>query len=114
VRDHDRPPVVERLLASKTVIERYMAAVDAGDAAALRAGFAPDATWWLRGELPISGTWNGRDAIMDDFFGAHGHHVRRRGGLRACGQPYLKMPGGPVAARPHRREAPAHAHTDGH
>jgi uncharacterized protein (TIGR02246 family) len=159
---------------SKAVIERYMAAISGGDVAAVRSSFAPDATWWLRGELPISGTWRGRDAIMDDFFdtamsyyeagsvsievtsiladgehvaaewtsrarttdGApreplrrvvprarrphpvgprvHGHRLRRRGGLRACGQPYLKMPGGPVAARAHKREAAAHAHTEGH
>ena len=54
---------------SRSVIERYMAAVGAGDAATMRAIFAPDATWQLDGELPISGTWHGRDAIMDDFFG---------------------------------------------
>jgi uncharacterized protein (TIGR02246 family) len=54
---------------SKGVIERYMAAIGAGDVAAVRGSFAPDATWWLRGDLPISGTWDGRDAIIDDFFG---------------------------------------------
>ena len=32
--------------------------------------FAEDATWWLGGELPLSGTWRGRDAILGDFLGS--------------------------------------------
>jgi uncharacterized protein len=52
---------------AKTVLTRYVAAVEAGDADTIRASFAPDATWTLAGELPISGTWTGRDAIVDEF-----------------------------------------------
>jgi hypothetical protein len=29
--------------------------------------FAEDASWQLRGDLLISGSWNGRDAIVDEF-----------------------------------------------
>jgi uncharacterized protein (TIGR02246 family) len=54
---------------NKQVMERYVAALAAGDADAVREFFAPDATWWLAGELAISGTWIGRDTIMEDFFG---------------------------------------------
>ena len=54
---------------NKQVMERYVAALAAGDADAVREFFAPDATWWLAGGLAISGTWTGRDAIMEDFFG---------------------------------------------
>lgn len=54
---------------NKQVMERYVAALAAGDADAVREFFAPDATWWLAGGLAISGTWIGRDAIMEDFFG---------------------------------------------
>jgi uncharacterized protein (TIGR02246 family) len=54
---------------NKQVIERYVAALAAGDADAVSDFFAPDATWWLSGDLPISGTWSGRDTIMADFFG---------------------------------------------
>jgi uncharacterized protein len=54
---------------NKQVMERYVAALEAGDAEAVRDFFAEDATWWLVGDLPMSGTWSGRDAIMDDFFG---------------------------------------------
>ncbi len=55
---------------SRTVIERYVAAVQVRDADAIRDCFAEDATWWLGGELPLSGTWRGRDAILSDFLGS--------------------------------------------
>ena len=55
----------------KSVLRRYVAAVQAGDAEAIRAMFAEDATWTVRaGRLPISGTWTGRDAILDEFLAA--------------------------------------------
>lgn len=52
---------------AKTVLTKYVAAVEAGDADAIRASFADDATWTLAGELPISGTWSGREAIIEEF-----------------------------------------------
>jgi uncharacterized protein (TIGR02246 family) len=53
---------------SKAVVQRYVAAVAAGDAQTVRELFAPTATWTLAGDdLPIAGTWEGRDAIVDDF-----------------------------------------------
>ena len=52
---------------TKTVAARYVAAAEAGDEHAIRDLFAPDATWTLAGELPISGVWTGRDAIIDEF-----------------------------------------------
>jgi hypothetical protein len=52
---------------ARTVVGRYLAALQAGDERAVRDLFAPDATWQLRGDLPISGLWQGRDAILDDF-----------------------------------------------
>jgi uncharacterized protein len=55
---------------SRTVIERYVAAVAARDMDTVRGLFAEDATWWLGGELPLSGTWRGRDAILGDFLGS--------------------------------------------
>jgi uncharacterized protein len=55
---------------SRTVIERYVTAVAARDMDAVRDLFAEDATWWLGGELPLSGTWRGRDAILGDFLGS--------------------------------------------
>ena len=52
---------------SKTVAQRYVSAAEAGDEHAIRDLFAQDATWTLAGELPISGVWKGRDAIVDEF-----------------------------------------------
>jgi uncharacterized protein len=54
---------------SKTVLARYVEAVQAGDADAIRDAFAADAIWQLDGELPISGTWRGRDTILNEFLG---------------------------------------------
>jgi len=42
---------------SKAVVQRYLAAAEAADEQALRDVFAKDASWQLRVELPISGTW---------------------------------------------------------
>lgn len=54
---------------SKTVMTEYVAALQQGDADAVRAFFAENATWTLHaGDLPMSGTWTGRDVIMDEFF----------------------------------------------
>jgi uncharacterized protein (TIGR02246 family) len=52
---------------SQTVVERYIDGAQSGDIDALRAIFAENASWRLAGDLPISGTWQGRDAILDDF-----------------------------------------------
>jgi len=52
---------------AKTILTAYVAAVESGDAAVIEDSFAADATWTLAGELPISGTWVGRDAIMKEF-----------------------------------------------
>ncbi len=53
---------------SKEILTRYVAALQAGDERAVRDSFAEDAVWTLHaGELPISGTWAGRDAILDEF-----------------------------------------------
>ena len=54
----------------RTVLERYVAAVAERDMETVRDLFAEDATWWLGGELPLSGTWRGRDAILGDFLGS--------------------------------------------
>ena len=51
----------------KTVLQHYVAAVQAGDLQKIRDSFAPDAVWQLDGELPISGTWRGREAILSEF-----------------------------------------------
>ena len=84
------------------MVERYVAAVAAGDAQTVRELFAPTATWTLAGgDLPIAGTWEGRDAIIDEFLATaqsyyvpgsithRGHRHRRRGrpGRHAVDEP---------------------------
>ena len=60
---------------SKAVLTRYVAGVSAGDVSTIRELFAEDATWRLdAGDLPISGTWMGRDRIMSDFLGVAMSH----------------------------------------
>ena len=52
---------------TRAVVQDYVAALQRGDIDALRASFAPDATWSLRGDLPVSGTWTGAAEILDGF-----------------------------------------------
>ncbi len=59
----------------RTVVRAYVEAVEAGDTARIRDLFADDATWRIdAGDLPISGTWEGRDAIIDEFLGTAMSH----------------------------------------
>jgi uncharacterized protein len=51
------------------VVVRYIDAVRDGDLDGVRGSFAPDATWDYPGDLPLSGTWRGPDAIVGDFLG---------------------------------------------
>jgi len=52
---------------TRDVVAAYVAALGRGDLDALHASFAPKATWTLRGNLPIAGTWTGADEILDGF-----------------------------------------------
>jgi uncharacterized protein len=56
-------------MTNRETIERYVLALQQGDQRAVADSFAQHATWTLAGRLPLSGTWEGRDAIMNDFFG---------------------------------------------
>ena len=56
-------------IENTAIMGRYVDALRAGDANLLRSFFAEDAGWTLHaGDLPISGTWTGRERIMDGFF----------------------------------------------
>jgi uncharacterized protein len=55
---------------SRAVVLDYVSALNRGDPQELRAMFTPDATWWLSGDLPVSGTWTGPKEIIDDFLAA--------------------------------------------
>jgi uncharacterized protein len=60
---------MSNVLDNKALLRQYVEALQSGDGQAVRSFFAEDATWTLHaGELPMSGTWTGRDRIMDGFF----------------------------------------------
>ncbi len=52
---------------TRRVVADYVAALQRGDSDALRASFTPKATWTIRGDIPVSGTWTGPDGILDGF-----------------------------------------------
>lgn len=54
---------------SRAAVLAFIDAVNRGDGEAIAASFAPDATWWVAGSLPVSGLYEGLDSIMRDFFG---------------------------------------------
>ena len=56
--------------ASRAVVLAYMDTLVTGDFDALREFFAPDATWTLAGDLPLSRTWTGPGEILDEFIPA--------------------------------------------
>jgi ketosteroid isomerase-like protein len=53
--------------ATRRVVTDYVDALQRGDLGALRASFAAEATWTLRGDVPVAGTWTGADEILDGF-----------------------------------------------
>ena len=54
----------------ETVLRNYLDALIAGDIAAIESSFAPDATWWVHGRLPMSGTKRGRAEILEFLLSA--------------------------------------------
>jgi len=61
---------------AKAVVVRYVEAVRDGDLAVIRDSFAEDAVWIYPGNLSISGRWEGRDHIIDDFLGGMGTRLQ--------------------------------------
>lgn len=55
---------------TRRVVTDYVAALRRGDPEALRASFAAKATWTLRGDVPVAGTWTGAEEILDEFLAA--------------------------------------------
>ena len=56
----------------KSVVVRYIEAARDGMSAVIRDSFADDATWEYPGNLPLSGTYRGIDAIVGDFLAGAG------------------------------------------
>jgi len=67
-----RREIVMIITDPAAAVTRYIDAVRDGDSSAIRECFAEDAIWDYPGDLPLSGTWRGRDSIVDDFLGTVG------------------------------------------
>lgn len=55
---------------TRATVHSFFKSLQAADATAMRNLLAPNATWWLSGSLPTSGTWTGPDQILDEFLTA--------------------------------------------
>lgn len=64
---------------AKEVVQHYLDVLLAGNVEAIRDCFAEDAVWTMVGELPFSGPWIGRDAIVDDFLVGFGGRLYEAG-----------------------------------
>lgn len=52
---------------NKQVVFGFVEALSRGNIDAINAALADDATWWLPGSLPVSGTHRGKKGIFDGF-----------------------------------------------
>lgn len=52
---------------TRGIVAGYVAALQRGDIEALRASFTPEATWTIRGDIPVAGTWTGPAEILEGF-----------------------------------------------
>ncbi|MGF1428429.1 nuclear transport factor 2 family protein [Kitasatospora sp. LaBMicrA B282] len=59
----------------KAVVRRYFAALAAGDQQVIHDSWAEDGSCWYAGRLPISGTWQGRDQVIDGFLATAFAHL---------------------------------------
>jgi len=54
---------------NKGVVMGFVEALSSGNIEAAKAALADDATWWIPGSLPVSGTHRGKKTIFEDFLG---------------------------------------------
>ena len=54
---------------NKNVVLGFVEALSSGNVEAAKETLADDATWWIPGSLPVSGTYRGKKAIFEDFMG---------------------------------------------
>ncbi|MCK7626037.1 nuclear transport factor 2 family protein [Streptomyces sp. RS10V-4] len=60
---------------AKEVVLRYFDALVAGDRDAIRDSWAEEGSCWYGGDLPISGTWQGRDQVINGFLATAFAHL---------------------------------------
>ncbi|KUL38947.1 limonene-1,2-epoxide hydrolase [Streptomyces sp. NRRL F-4489] len=57
------------------MVLRYFDALVAGDQDVIRDSWAEDGSCWYAGDLPISGTWQGRDQVINGFLATAFAHL---------------------------------------
>jgi ketosteroid isomerase-like protein len=57
---------------NKNVVLGFVEAFSRGNIEAAKAAVADDATWWIPGSLPVSGTYKGKKGIFEEFMGKAG------------------------------------------
>ncbi|RIT24709.1 hypothetical protein D2E76_28795, partial [Mycobacteroides abscessus] len=53
--------------SNEELVVGFLAAMGRADINALSEMLADDATWWLAGDLPVSGLYRGKAAVIGDF-----------------------------------------------
>jgi ketosteroid isomerase-like protein len=61
--------------APRGVVLRYFEALAAGDQETVRNSWAEDGSCWYGGDLPISGTWQGREQVINGFLATAFAHL---------------------------------------
>ncbi|MCP2341397.1 nuclear transport factor 2 family protein [Actinomadura rupiterrae] len=59
----------------RELVLRYFAALADGDQEAIKDCWAEDGSAWYGGDLPISGTWQGREQVIDGFLATAFAHL---------------------------------------
>ncbi|HVX44672.1 MAG TPA: nuclear transport factor 2 family protein [Mycobacteriales bacterium] len=59
----------------RDVVQRYFTALAAGDQETIWDSWAEDGSCWYGGDLPISGTWKGRDQVINGFLATAFAHL---------------------------------------
>ena len=59
----------------REVVGRYFDALANGDQTTIWNSWAEDGTCWYGGDLPISGTWRGRDQVINGFLATAFAHL---------------------------------------
>jgi ketosteroid isomerase-like protein len=54
---------------SKKIVLGFIEDLSHGNLDGVTAAFADDVTWWLPGSLPVSGTYTGKQEMLEGFFG---------------------------------------------
>ena len=88
---------------NKKVVLGFVEALSSGNIEAAKAALADDATWWIPGSLPVSGTHQGKKAIFEDFLGKAQLYFNLIASLFRCATPSPRVTVSPWSGSPAAR-----------